>query len=114
MLEMADGALFYYRSDFEYDPLAAEKFLKPETVPLYEAVMARLAALESFSHDGIEAVFKEVCSEKGAKMGQVGPPVRVALCGGTTSPSIFEVIEVLGKKEALHRIRRAVDFIVKS
>jgi glutamyl-tRNA synthetase len=113
MLEMADGALFYYRSDFDYDPQAAEKFLKPDTVPIYEAVIAQLEALESFSHDGIEAVFKEVCSEKGVKMGQVGPPVRIALCGGTTSPSIFEVIEVLGKEESLKRIRRAVGFIAR-
>ena len=114
MLEMADGALFYYTSGFDYDPQAAEKFLKPETVPLYEAVMAGLEALDEFSHDGIDGVFKAVCSEKGVKMGQVGPPVRVALCGGTTSPSIFEVIEVLGREETLKRIRRATGFIGKS
>ena len=107
MVEMADGAEFYYRSDFGYDPQAVEKFLKPETIPLYEAVLNRLDALQEFSHQAIEGVFKSVCDEHGVKMGQVGPPVRVALCGGTTSPSIFEVIEVLGKEETLRRIRRA-------
>ncbi|HTG80685.1 MAG TPA: glutamate--tRNA ligase [Geobacteraceae bacterium] len=112
MLEMADGAVFYYRSDFEYDPQAVEKFLKPEVVPLYEAVLDRLARLGDFSHQGIEALFKEICEEKGVKMGQIGPPVRVALCGGTTSPSIFDVIEVLGKEETLKRIRRAVDSLL--
>jgi len=112
MLEMADGAVFYYRSDFEYDPQAVEKFLKPEVVPLYEAVLDRLARLGDFSHQGIEALFKEICEEKGVKMGQIGPPVRVALCGGTTSPSIFDVIDVLGKEETLKRIRRAVDSLL--
>ncbi|HEY6871085.1 MAG TPA: glutamate--tRNA ligase [Geobacteraceae bacterium] len=110
MLEMADGALFYYRSAFDYDPQAVEKFLKPEIAPLFEAVLDRLAALDDFSHQGIEAVFKGICEEKGVKMGQLGPPVRVALCGGTTSPSIFEVIEVLGREETLKRIGRAVEF----
>jgi len=111
LLEMADGAVFYYRSDFDYDPQAVEKFLKPDVIPLYEAVLDRLGKLDEFSHQGIDALFKEICVEKGAKMGQLGPPVRIALCGGTTSPSIFEVIEVLGKEETLKRIKRVVDFI---
>ncbi len=111
MLEMADGAVFYYRDDFDYDPPAVEKFLKPDVVPLYEAVLDRLGKLDEFSHQGIEVLFKEICGEKDVKMGQLGPPVRVALCGGTTSPSIFEVIEVLGKEETMKRIRRVVEFI---
>ena len=111
MLEMADGAVFYYRDKIDYDPQAAEKFLKPDVVPLYEAVLDRLGKLDEFSHQGIEVLFKDICGEKGVKMGQIGPPVRVALCGGTTSPSIFEVIEVLGKEETLKRIKRVVEFI---
>jgi glutamyl-tRNA synthetase len=107
MPEMADGAVFYYKGDFDYDPQAAEKFLKPETIPVYEAVTAKLSELADLSHDGIEALFKDVCAGLGVKMGQVGPPVRVALCGGTVSPGIYEVIEVLGKEETIKRVKRA-------
>jgi glutamyl-tRNA synthetase len=110
MIEMADGAVFYYKSDFAYDEEAAVKFLKPEVVPLYEALLAKLAKLPDFSHDAIEAAFKEFCSEQGIKMGQIGPPVRVALCGGTTSPSIYEVLEVLGREETQRRLERAIAF----
>ncbi len=111
MLEMADGAVFYYKSDFDYDTQAAEKFFKPETLPVYEAVVGKLEKLGDCSHDGIEAMFKDICGEMGVKMGQVGPPVRVALCGGTASPGIYEVIEVLGKEETIKRVKRAVAFI---
>jgi glutamyl-tRNA synthetase len=111
MLEMADGAVFYYSGDFAYDSQAAEKFLKPETLPVYEAVIRKLENLEDFSHDGIEAMFKDICGEMGLKMGQVGPPVRIALCGGTVSPGIYEVIEVLGKDETIKRVKRAMEFI---
>lgn len=108
MLELADGAVFYYRREFDYDEQAAAKFLKPEVAPLYEALLAKLTALSSFSHDGIEAAFKEFCEEQGIKMGQIGPPVRIALCGGTTSPSIYEVMEVLGAAETRRRLERAL------
>ena len=110
MLEMADGAVFYYRDTFDYNPQAADKFLKPDVVPLFEHVRDRLGKLEDFSHQGIETVIKGICDEREIKMGQLGPPVRVALCGGTTSPSIFEVIEVLGKDATLNRITRAQEF----
>jgi glutamyl-tRNA synthetase len=111
MLEMADGAVFYFRGDFDYDPQAAEKFFKPDVLPLFTQVHEGLGKLADFTHQGIEALFKLICEEKGIKMGQLGPPVRVALCGGTVSPSIFEVIEVLGRDETLGRIGRARDHI---
>jgi len=111
MLEMADGAVFYYRGTFDYDPQAAEKFLKPDVVPLFDQVRERLGKLSDFSHGAIEALFKGICEERGIKLGQLGPPVRVALCGGTTSPSIFEVIEVLGRDETVRRITQAMEFI---
>jgi glutamyl-tRNA synthetase len=87
-----------------------DKFLKPDVIPLFEEVRDRLGKLEDFTHQGIEAVFKGICDERGIKLGQLGPPVRVALCGGTTSPSIFEVIEVLGKDATMNRITRALEF----
>ena len=108
MLEMADGALFYYRSEVEYDPEAAGKFLTPGVAPLLAALLERFDAQPAFDHGSIEQAFKELCAEKGIKMGQVGPSVRVALCGGTTSPSVYEVLELLGLEEARARITRAI------
>ena len=111
MLEMADGALFYYRETFDYDPQAVDKFMKPDVIPLFEQVRDRLGKLDDYSHQGIETVIKGICEERGIKMGQLGPPVRVALCGGTISPSIFEVIEVLGKDATQNRVTRALEFV---
>ena len=111
MVEMADGAIFYYREPAEYDEQAVAKHLKPEVAPLFEALLAKLEQLTDFSYAGIEEAFKALCSEQGIKMGQVGPGVRVAICGGTASPGIYEVLETLGKEESLRRIRKALEFI---
>jgi glutamyl-tRNA synthetase len=46
--------------------------------------------------------------ENGIKLGKIGPSVRVALVGGTTSPGIYEVLEVLGREESLRRLRLAL------
>lgn len=108
MLEMADGAVFFYTAEPAYDPEAVAKNIKPETTSYLQGLTTALAALDSFNHDSIEAVFKDVCSQLGIKMGQIGPAVRIALSGGTVSPSIYEVMEVFGREETCRRLNAAI------
>ncbi|GAM09996.1 glutamate--tRNA ligase [Geobacter sp. OR-1] len=108
MIEMADGALFYFREDYEFDEAAAEKFLTPESSILLAELKIRLSALESFDAETIGAAFKQLCTDMGVKLPQVAQPARVALTGKTAAPGIFEVVETLGKKVTLTRLDRAV------
>jgi len=108
LLEMADGALFYYSHNLVYDEESVAKHVKPETSGYLQALGNALAAAVEFSHDSIESVFKEVCADLCIKMGQIGPAVRIALSGGTVSPSIYEVVEVLGRAETCRRLERAI------
>jgi glutamyl-tRNA synthetase len=39
------------------------------------------------------------------KLGKLAQPLRAALTGSSTSPGIFDVLVVLGRVEALSRIR---------
>ncbi|HKK02029.1 MAG TPA: glutamate--tRNA ligase, partial [Desulfuromonadales bacterium] len=55
----------------------------------------------------VEQAFADVMAATGLKLGKIGPAVRVALCGGTTSPGLYEVVAVLGKEETLARLRAA-------
>ena len=51
----------------------------------------------------LESCLRTLAEQKGLKLGKVAQPLRAALCGSTVSPSIFEVMEVLGKKESIAR-----------
>ncbi|TWJ19675.1 glutamate--tRNA ligase [Geobacter argillaceus] len=108
MLEMADGAIFYYCDDFAYDASAVEKHATPAALVLLSSLVERLEKLPEYGHAALEALFKGFCDEQGVKFGQIGPVVRIALSGGTVSPGIYEVIEVLGRDRALARFRRAI------
>ena len=44
----------------------------------------------------------------GAKLGQVAQPLRAALTGRATSPGLFDVMAVLGRDEALARLKDQV------
>jgi len=105
LVEMAEGAAFYFRETIEYDPAAAEKFLKPDNAPVFDSLVEKLGALDGFTEGAIEAVFGLVMEETGLKLGKIAQPVRVALTGTTFSPGIFETMEALGKKPTLERLK---------
>ena len=108
MLELADGALFYYKDNFAYDEKGAAKFFTAETPALLEDLIGKLEAAGTFGIASIEGIFKEICEEKGIKLGQIGPAVRLSLSGSTVSPGIYEMIEALGKAETKKRLERSI------
>jgi glutamyl-tRNA synthetase len=112
LVEMAEGAHFYYREDVRpYDAKAAKKFLTAETARVIKLLAEQLGALDSLAQANQEAAFQAVMDCTGLGFGKIAQPVRVALTGTTVSPGIFEVIAVLGKKRVLTRLDNAVAFI---
>lgn len=64
----------------------------------------RFAAVDDWTAASTEAVVREFAETQGLKLGMVAQPLRVSLTGKTTSPGLFDVIEVLGKDECLARL----------
>ena len=109
MIEMAEGAEFYFAEKIEYQEKAKNKFLKPEQKDLFTIVSDQLKVCPDFTEVQLEAAFAEIMQLTGLKFGKVAQPLRVALTGGVASPSIYEVLQVLGKKVSLQRIDQALN-----
>jgi glutamyl-tRNA synthetase len=112
LLEMAEGARFYFAAPESYDEAAAAKFLTADKRDVIEMTVKHLGTLSSFGKEDVENAFKAVMEESGLKFGKIGPTVRVALVGGTVSPSIYDVVAVLGKEEVLSRLKKALASLV--
>ena len=110
LLDIVNSIGYFYAEEITFDEKAAAKFLTPETGEVLKDLSDRIASGE-FTSDGLHADFEKIMEERGIKMGAIAQPVRVALTGGTVSPGIFEVMEILGKEEVLKRLGRAVDHI---
>ena len=111
LVEMAEGAHFYFVAPETYDEASAEKFLTPEQRPVLELLIKHLGSLSSFALADVESAFKALMEESGLKLGKIGPVVRVALTGGTVSPSIYDVVSVLGQDAVMARLNRALQFL---
>jgi glutamyl-tRNA synthetase len=72
------------------------------------ALLPRLEAVEPWSKEALEDAVRGFADETGQKLGRTAQPLRAALTGRSTSPGIFDVLEVLGREESLARIRDQV------
>ena len=74
-----------------------------------EAVLPRLAALEGWTVESLEATVKAFVDEQvDGKLGKVAQPLRIAVSGGTISPAIFDTLAILGRQSVLARIERCL------
>jgi glutamyl-tRNA synthetase len=102
--ELVDGAAFLFvKRPLPLDDKAA-KLLSPEAKARLGALGPKLAALPEWTAGATEAVVRDLSVELGVKLGDLAQPLRAALTGRSTSPGIFDVLEILGREESLGRI----------
>jgi glutamyl-tRNA synthetase len=109
LVEMGEAAEFYFRSDFAVDEKAARKHLTPAIKEPLEELIAKLESAPEPDEKSLEEMFKEIITARGIKLGALAQAVRVALTGRAVSPGIYEVLKIVGKDEALKRIRKAIE-----
>ena len=83
----------------------AAKLLDAEARGTLAKLLPRLQATADWTVPALEAAVRTFVDETGLKLGKVAQPLRAALTGRTVSPPVFDVMAILGRDEALARIR---------
>lgn len=111
LVEMVENSRFFYQPVTEYDAAAVKKYLKPDSVAILASLRKKLAALDEWYADNIHHVLQEVVNEQATGFPKVAQPLRIAVTGSTTSPSIDTTLDLLGKGKTIDRIDRLLVFI---
>ena len=107
LTEVPDRMAFFATEDFPYDPAAVEKTLrKPGALDRLAQLAECYAALDVFDAATLEAKLKELATTLGVKPAEFIHPARVAVSGRSVGPSLYHMLEVLGKERVLARIAR--------
>ena len=97
---------------YEYREEAVQKVLRAAGAgDILAEEKKRLATLEPFTPEKIEEMCKALAKERGVKNGATFHPLRVAVSGRTEGPSLFHMVEFLGRQMTLDRIGRAEKLI---
>ncbi|MBU0655507.1 MAG: glutamate--tRNA ligase [Gammaproteobacteria bacterium] len=111
LVEMVAISRYFYQDFDAFDETAVSKQFKSETADNLQVVHDELASLPEWKGEPIHAAIQASCEKLGLKLGKVGPPLRVAVTGSTSSPSLEITLELIGRERALARIRKAIAFI---
>lgn len=101
--ELADQVVFFYSKPQEMDSAAVEKHLTPDILPVLRGLMGVLERT-NWETEAIHHEIEQAVTTHGLKFPKVAMPLRLLVTGGTQSPSIDRVMQVLGKEESLARL----------
>ena len=105
LLDLAEGARFFYVAPTKYDEKAVKKNFRDTTWPLLVSFIAAVEALEDYSGEAVHALIQSICEADGVNMGKLAQPIRILISGGPVSPPIDLTLGLLGKAETVKRLR---------
>ena len=101
---------YFFTEEYPYDPESVEKTLKkPGVLDRLRHLGERYQALEDWSAQGLEAGLKELAVALGCKTGDLIHPTRVAVSGKTVGPSLYHMLEVMGRDRVMNRIKYTLE-----
>ncbi|MFA6321853.1 MAG: glutamate--tRNA ligase [Candidatus Buchananbacteria bacterium] len=112
--EIVEATRFFFE-DLDFDPefLIWKKQNHRETAQNLKMLADRLDQIpeDSWQEKSLEEEIKSFITTNNTGVGDILWPMRVALSGRKASPGPFEIATVLGKKETLRRIKKAIDLL---
>jgi glutamyl-tRNA synthetase len=99
---------FYFKDDIAYNAEAAKTCFVPENQPRLEKLRDALVKTDPFNAASLETTLKATAKELGVKAGVLVHPVRLAVTGNPSGPSLYHLLEILGKEKVMARIEKVL------
>ena len=106
--ELPAYADFYFKDNIEYDVESAKKDFVPENQPRLGKLRDAFNQSPAFKAELLEAALKETAKALGVKAGVLVHPCRLAVTGKPSGPSLYHLLQVLGKEKVMQRIEAAL------
>ena len=107
--DVSEWTRYFFVEDYEFDPAAVEKvFGKPEAAERLIALGNEYGKIENWNLEALESTLKNLAQKLGCKTGDLVHPARVAVSGRSVGPSLYHMLEVMGKERVLKRFDRLI------
>jgi glutamyl-tRNA synthetase len=110
--EVFNSIDFYFTDPESYEEKGINKFFKNDgSIDLLKILLSTFQETDDYGIENTEKVIRDLAESLDLKAGTLIHPLRLALTGKTTSPGIFDVIQILGKSTVIKRIENSITFI---
>ncbi|RLD17809.1 MAG: glutamate--tRNA ligase [Caldiserica bacterium] len=104
---------FFFKDDIEIEEDVKKKIKNFKNVEKNLKNLIELFKGIDFKRDEIERVLREYAEKEGIKTKEIFHPLRFSVSGRTKGPSLFEMLELLGKEKVIKRIERFLEWLKK-
>ena len=111
VLELVEQSGYFFTEPESYDKDARKKAWKENTPELLNSYLTDLAKLGDWNRNSLESSLRNIADIAGVGAGRLIHPVRLALSGVSNGPSLFIIMELLGKERCLQRIQTALNLL---
>jgi glutamyl-tRNA synthetase len=113
--EVPEWISYFFTEDFSYDEASVTETLRKPGVSERLTELAHVfSAVDRWQTDALEAALKGLAAKAGLKTGEFIHPARVAVSGRSVGPSLYHLLEVLGRDRVLSRMARARERLLTS
>ncbi len=99
---------YFFECPEEYNEKAVKKQWREGTSDLINELIIVLDSIDDFSSASVEKKTKNWISSKEIGFGKVMQPLRLAIVGEMKGPHLFDIIHMIGKEEAILRLRTII------
>ncbi|MCC2646341.1 MAG: glutamate--tRNA ligase [Rickettsiaceae bacterium] len=108
LIELAEHARIYLKENPIKPEGEAIEILSNIDKALLKEVINLLDNIEDFTQENVQSELKAFAEQKSMKIGELMKPLRVLMTSQTQSPSVFEIMAILGKEISKERFGRGV------
>jgi glutamyl-tRNA synthetase len=100
----------FFTEDYEYDPEAVAKtFARPEVMQRLAKLSETYRSLSAWDAQTLENALKTLAASIPCKTGELIHPARLAVSGSSIGPSLYHMLEVMGRERVLGRLARTIE-----
>lgn len=110
LYDFIDQSAYFFNDPDEYDEKSSKKNWSDDRVTdLITRYKTELESIEEWTSETVETALRKIANEQDVSAGKLIHPTRLALSGIPSGPSLFAMMELLGKDVCIHRINNALD-----
>ena len=108
--DVPDWIGYFFTEDYEYDPEAVAKtFAGPEVMSRLASLRETYQSVPEWNPQTLESALKTLAASIPCKTGELIHPARLAVSGRSVGPSLYHMLEVLGRERVFTRLQRTIE-----
>ncbi len=111
LTDFVQQSSFFFAAPKEIDISSVKPKWNERKQQFFSELMRDYSLLETWKHDELEKTFTELAAATRMKPGEFLLPFRIMLVGGKFGPHVFNIAELIGKKETINRIKHTLQLL---